>query len=161
MYDEDQEYCGECDTNDPDECDCGDNGDGWISVASALSSAAQPMQMQPIMNYQEAMTKYQQVQAGPFNVMSGDEIPKMHQTIVFIAGNKDSSDRFRERAIRFATSLNTNLTIKADVVTIIPDGYTTGLRFTEDAVDIDHAKIKTMVDKRGWSMYLVLQEGVA
>lgn len=84
---------------------------------------------------------------------------KQHQTLVIVIGNTDSSSVFRERSVRFVTSLNTTQTIKADVYTLTPKGFVQGVTFSEDPVDLNRGKIAKMAKKGRWAQFMILEEG--
>lgn len=116
----------------------------------------------PVDKYMAAMQAYSNPNAIVAEIKKLDEVEKHHQTLVVCVASKNTSEYHRERMTRFVTSLNTNATIKADVITLRPDDKAAlGLSFQGEPVDkVSYSKIKKLVKTGGWGQLVFLEEGV-
>ena len=116
----------------------------------------------PVDKYMAAMQAYSNPNAIVAEITKLDEVAKHHQTLVVCVASKNTSEYHRERMTRFVTSLNTNATIKADVITLRPDDKAAlGLSFQGEPVDkVSYSKIKKLVKTGGWGQLVFLEEGV-
>lgn len=76
----------------------------------------------PLKNYEALMNNTAPTSKEPI-----DEVPSNHSTLVVINISSGSSDKLRERAKRFVSSLNTESTMKADIVTVVDGKMYAGL----------------------------------
>jgi hypothetical protein len=114
-----------------------------------------------IATYLSIMEQYQSVGLCTEIVSSNDtDCLRQHQTVVFAWAAGVDNEQSRERMVRFVTSLNTNETIKADILTVRGDGqFVRGLSFDGTKVPRTAAQMKLLdklVNKLGWVQSIML-----
>lgn len=113
--------------------------------------------------YIAAMEAYGNPDAQPAVIVKEEDLGqhKNHQTVVFCLSNNATDPYHKERMARFVTSLNTNQTIKSDILTVRPDGeFTLGLSFQGEPADsIKYTNLKKWCSKGGWGQFIVVDAG--
>lgn len=100
--------------------------------------------------------------------LAEEPIAKSHQTLLvhvpanLMNLNPSELGVYRERSMRFSTSLNTNNTIKSDIITLVsPTTYTVGFGNITTATewDVDEEILSDFVSRGRWNQYAVLRNG--